>query len=109
MKPKTPRGKLSLVRVTCKNLATNEITSKDSTLIDATGTENVRVRVPRCEHNIACGAGSRLERRRHEQRPTASEIKAAHGSRQSFKTCNGANELAVRTLLRENRRYNDLF
>ena len=46
VKLKMPRGKLSPVRVTCKNLATNEITSKDSTLIDATGTENVRVRVP---------------------------------------------------------------
>ena len=66
-----------------------------------------RVRVPRREHNIACGAGSRLERRRHEQRPTASEIKAAYGSRQSCKTCNGADELAVRTLLCENCRCND--
>ena len=39
------------------------------------------------------------------------EIKAAYGSRQSFKTCNGADELAVRTLalLRENSGYNDLF
>ena len=46
VKLKTPRGKSSPVRVTCKNLATNEITSKDSTPIDATGTENVGVRVP---------------------------------------------------------------
>ena len=45
MKLKTPRGKSSPVRVTCTNLATNEITGKDSTLIDATGTENVGVRV----------------------------------------------------------------
>ena len=35
---KTPRGKSSPVRVTCTNLATNEITGKDSTPIDATGT-----------------------------------------------------------------------
>ena len=41
VKLKTPRGKSSPVRVTCKNLATNEITGKDSTPIDATGTENV--------------------------------------------------------------------
>ena len=96
VKLKTPRGKSSPVRVTCTNLATNEITGKDSTPIDATGTENVGVRVPRREHNIACGAGSRRERRRHEQRPQRVKSKlhmaAARASRPATAPTNSPSE-----------------
>ena len=86
------------------NLATNETTGKDSAPIGATGTENVGVRVPRAvnttslvalEVDLNEGATNNVPQR------VKSKLHMAAG-RQGCKTCNGADALAVRTLLREN-------
>ena len=65
LRPELCRPVESESRVTCTN--EQQMRQPARILAPICWNRNIGVRVPRREHNIACGAGSRRERRRHEK------------------------------------------